>query len=73
MLKYVIVLLLNLPDGQQVEISQSMPLDEADCLFYQSSVWNGAGNSIVYTDEDGPVHRYDAACVPVSMLKGVKP
>ena len=59
-----LLILLNAADGTQSVQGQLTNLDEVSCLAMQAQLWAAAEHSpVVYTDEYGPVHQLDAACV----------
>lgn len=60
----ILVLLLNLPNGEQIEQSR-IRMDAVSCLIMQEAVWNGP-NEVAYIDEFGPAPIIDAACIPVT-------
>ena len=62
----LLTLLINNPDGSQVEISRSIPMSFQDCDTMQKNVWNMPNNPVAFIDENGIANRYDAACLPVN-------
>lgn len=62
----VLLLLLNNPDGTQSIISQSPEMAFAHCEALAHAVWAmpETANPVVASSPEGPLQRYDAACVP---------
>ena len=59
----LLILILNLPNGQQTEVSLST-MDARDCLEVMHDIWT-AETSVAYIDETGTAWRtVDAACLP---------
>lgn len=61
----VLLLLLNTPDGAQHIVSQSPAMEHAHCEALAQAVWAmpETANPVVAQSPEGPLQRYDAACV----------
>ena len=58
-----LLILLNLPTGEQIVVSETV-MPEAQCLEMQGDIWQ-SDSPITYIDsEHGAVAVVDAACVP---------
>lgn len=58
----ILLLLLNQPDGSQLEIALLRNLDAATCNRMAAEIWS-APQEIIGHDEYGPIPNIDAACV----------
>lgn len=67
---FVLLLLLNHPNGTQEIASQSREMSAAECAPLAQAVWDipAARNPVVAMSPEGPLQRYDAACVPADQL-----
>ena len=64
----VLLLLLNQPDGSQIEIRLNSDLmTREDCERAAEAIWNVPG-PVAYVDAEGPVPLIDAACVYPAQL-----
>lgn len=59
----LLLLLINLPNGEQLEIPLLTTNSIVVCDAGQRSVWD-AGSEVSYVDVQGPVPLIDAACIP---------
>ena len=69
-MKVVLLLLLNIANGEQHIVSQSIPMSAEACDPLQRAVWNmpKASNPDAYVSPEGIVSQWDAACVPLDKL-----
>lgn len=63
----ILLLIINLPNGESQEIAVARGLDRPTCDAMAKSVWD-AGSPVAYYDDQGAVPALDAACVyPVQL------
>lgn len=55
---FILLVWTNEPDGRQVDVMQSQPMNEANCLSMQALVWASPLNVNSGVD-------YDAACYEI--------